>query len=468
MKTTFGVIVTSRGIFPGHLIEEAKKQLFSLLEKHNMNYIVLPSEETLTGAIQTEDDAEKCAALFRRYADIIKGIIVCLPNFGEEAPVYSAIHRAGLDVPVLIQACDDSDDKLGLDDRRDAFCGKLSLCNNLYYGGIKFTNTSLHTCRIDSAEFESDLQRFEKVCRVVFKMKRARIGLIGMRPDGFRTVRVSEKILQKNGITTVVADLSEIIAAAKAVDDTEQIYKQIERIRNYGNISEDVPKEKLELQARLFIAVKNWLAQNKCDAFCMQCWESLERNYGCAACLTMSMLGEEGIPGACESDVMGAVTMLALNEAAGNKSAYMDWNNNFTEDRNVCINQHCGNFPKTFFGSPIEISNLDVLAKGMGSEICFGACKGQVAAGTMTYAKIATDDCRGVIKAYFGDGEFLDQQVPSFGALSAWKVPELQKLLRYMCENGFEHHVAAVRSQCSDILEEAFYKYLGWEVYRHG
>lgn len=467
MKNTFGIIVTSRGIFPGHLIEGAKKQLFSLLEKHGMDYVILPAEETPTGAVQTEEDARKCAKLFHENADRIKGIIVCLPNFGEEAPVYSAIHRADLHVPVLIQACDDADDKLGLDDRRDAFCGKLSLCNNLYYGGIKFTNTSLHTCTLDSKEFEQDLLRFDRVCSVVAKMRDARIGLIGMRPDGFRTVRTSEKILQRNGITTIVADLSEIIAAAQKIEDKEQIHNMVERIRAYGNVPDSISQEKLTLQAKLITAVEKWLTANQCDAFCMQCWESLERNYGCAACLTMSMMGEQGIPGACESDVMGAVTMLALNEASGNKSAYMDWNNNFTEDRNVCINQHCGNFPKSFFGVPIEISNLDVLAKGMGSEICFGACKGQAAAGDMTYAKVATDDCRGVVKAYFGDGLLLDEKVPSFGALSAWKVPNLQKLLDYLCENGFEHHVATVRGQCADILKEAFGKYLGWEVYCH-
>ncbi len=467
MKDTFGIIVTSRGIFPGHLIEEAKKQIFSLLEKHGMNYVILPAEATPTGAVQTEGDARKCAELFRQNGDRIKGIIVCLPNFGEEAPVFSAISQADLKVPVLIQACDDRDDELDLDHRRDAFCGKLSLCNNLYYGGIQFTNTALHTCRLDSGEFEKDLLRFDRVCSVVSRMRRARIGLIGMRPDGFRTVRVSEKILQRNGITTIVTDLSEIIASAQKIEDEKQIQETVEQIKAYGKVPASISQEKLRLQAKLITAVKSWLKENRCDAFCMQCWESLERNFGCAACLVMSMLGEEGIPGACESDVMGAVTMLALNEASGNKSAYMDWNNNFTEDRNVCINQHCGNFPKSFFGVPVEISNLDVLAKGMGSEICFGACKGQAAAGPMTYAKTATDDCRGVIKAYFGNGRLLEDPVPSFGALSVWKVPNLQKLLNYMCENGFEHHVATVRGECADILKEAFGKYLGWEVYCH-
>ena len=468
MKNTFGIIVAGRGVFPASLIASAKEELFSVLKKHGMDYIILPAEATPTGAVQTMDDAEKCAELFRANSNAITGIIVCMPNFGEEAPIYHSIKLSGLDVPVLVQACDDDDDRLGIDDRRDSFCGKLSVCNNLYYGGIKFSLTQLHTCAISSAEFGADLDKFDKVCAVVYAMRHARVGLIGMRPDNFRTVRFSEKILQKTGITTKCIDLSEIITAAKNVSDSKLIGEYEAKIKAYGSIPEEICGDKITRQAKLIIAVKNWLAENKCDAFAMQCWNSLEENYGCAACLTMSMLGEEGIPGACESDVMGAVTMLALNKAAGGKSAYMDWNNNFTEDRNICINQHCGNFPRSFFGVPIEISNLDILAKGLGSsEPCFGACKAQAAAGPITYAKIATDDNCGAIKAYFGCGELLDKKIPSFGALSLWKIPGLQKLLAYICSNGFEHHVATVRGECAEILEEAFNNYLGWETYFH-
>lgn len=467
MKNTYGIIVAGRGVFPASLIATAKEELFEALNKQGMEYVILPADATPTGAVQTMEDAEKCAELFRINSEKITGIIVCMPNFGEEAPIFHSIKMSGLDVPVLIQACDDDDDKLGLDDRRDSFCGKISVCNNLYYGGIKYSLTKLHTCAISSQDFAEDLAKFDKVCAVVYAMRHARIGLIGMRPDNFRTVRFSEKILQKNGITTRCVDLSEIIAAAEKVDDAAMISEYETKIRAYGSIPDYIAAEKITMQAKLIIAVKTWLENNKCDAFAMQCWNSLEENYGCAACLTMSMLGNEGIPGACESDVMGAVTMLALNKAAGSESAYMDWNNNFTEDRNVCINQHCGNFPKNFFGTPIEISNLDILAKGLGSDKCFGACKAQVAAGPMTYAKIATDDNCGSIKAYFGEGEFLDKKIPSFGALSLWKVDELQKLLGYVCRNGFEHHVATVRGDCAEVMEEAFGNYLGWETYFH-
>lgn len=103
----------------------------------------------------------------------------------------------------------------------------------------------------------------------------------------------------------------------------------------------------------------------------------------------------------------------------------------------------------------------------IGVEKCFGACKAQIAPGAMTYAKITTDDLRGKIKVYIGEGEFLEEKLNTFGGTALCKVPKLQKLMDYICSNGFEHHVAMNRSRSSEVLKEALGKYLGWEVYVH-
>jgi len=166
-------------------------------------------------------------------------------------------------------------------------------------------------------------------------------------------------------------------------------------------------------------------------------------------------------------DVMGALTMYALYLAAGKPSAYLDWNNNYADDRDKCVSQHCSNFPKSIFGTEMEISTLDVLGTTLGAENCFGACKGRVKSGPMTYAKITTDDRNGKIKAYIGEGEFTDDPLDTKGGISVCKVPNLMKLMDYICKNGFEHHVAMSQSLVADVLEEALGNYLGWDVYRH-
>ena len=349
-KLCFGVIIGTRAYFNSALAKDVRKQLLKTIEEQGYDYVILPEDATPTGSssIETREDGIKCAELFRQNRDKIDGIIVSLPNFGFEIGIINAISIADLNVPVLVQACDDENDKVDLDSRRDAFCGKISVCNNLYQYGIPFTDTTLHTYSIYSDLLAKDINRFAAVCRVVNGLRHARIGAIGTRPAGFQTVRASEKILQATGITVVPVDLSEILGAARKIEDTDaELVQKIEEIKKYARVPQQY-SEKLMLQAKFGVAVERWMNANAIDAVAIQCWDSLEQNYGCAACVTMSMLGEKLIPAACEVDIAGAVSMYALTLASQHQSALLDWNNNFAEDRNKCVCTHCGNFPKSF------------------------------------------------------------------------------------------------------------------------
>ena len=467
-KATFGLIVGTRGFFNPKLAETGRKDLMALLDKLGYKYVILSENDTRYGLVETVEDAKKCAELFRANYEKIDGIIVSLPNFGDEIGVVQTLNLAKLDLPVMVQACDDDTDHMEMENRRDSFCGKLSVCNNLYQYKIRFTNTTLHTCPINSKEFENDINYFAKVCKVVKGIRTARIAQIGTRPAAFQTVRYSEKLLQDSGITVIPVDLSVIIGAANKVSDSSaEVKGKVAEIKKYGNIQSDITDEKIIRSAKLNIAIEQFMTENQCDAGAVQCWDSIQLNYGCASCLPMSMLGEKGIPMACETDVTGAVMMYAMYLASGSPSGYLDWNNNFKKDRNMCINFHCSNFPKSFMGSEMGISNLDILGNSFGYDKCFGACKGQVKKGPMTYGKISTDDVWGTIKVYFGEGEFTDDPVKSCGGFAVCKVPNLQGLMDFICKNGFEHHVAMNRSNCAKVLNEAFESYLGWETYWH-
>jgi L-fucose isomerase-like protein len=182
----------------------------------------------------------------------------------------------------------------------------------------------------------------------------------------------------------------------------------------------------------------------------------------------MSMMGENGKPSACEMDIAGTISMYALNLASdGNPSGFVDWNNNYLNQQDKCVVTHCSNYPKSFMGNDIEISNLDVLGAALGPDNCFGGIKGRIAPGEFTYARISTDDTRGLIKAYVGQGCFTNDPLECDGGVGVCEIPRFQDLLDYLCQNGFEHHVAMNRSLCMDIVAEAFDKYLGWEVYCH-
>jgi len=469
----FGLIVGTRGFFNPKLAQAGRKAVMDRLEQTGHSVIVLGEDETPFGCVETREHAYKCARLFKDNADKIEGLIITLPNFGDEIGVVESVTLSNLDVPILVHAFDDELDKMDIANRRDAFCGKLSVCNNLYQRGIKFTDTTYHTTSVDSKEFHEDVERFGGICGVYRGIKGARIAQIGTRPGAFRTVRYSEKLLERSGITVVPVDLSEIIFMAESISDERLISDKTAEIKAYGNVDctgyACDSKKGMINSAKLTIAVENWMTENECAAGCIQCWDSLLNNFHCAACLTMSMLGEKGIPFACETDVQGAVAMYALYLANKNPVGYLDWNNSYGDNRDMCINFHCSNYPKSFFGDGYtpDISCLDILGQTLGYENCFGAMKGRVQKGACTFMNIQTDDYAGRIKAYVGDGEFMDGVVNTVGSPAICKIDNLQSLMSYLCKNGFHHHVAMNRGLSAEIIREVFGNYFGWDVYRH-
>ena len=468
-KMCFGVIIGTRAYFNSELARDVRKQLLKTLDDLGYDYVILPEDATPTGSssIETREDGLKCAELFRQNRDRIAGIIVSLPNFGFEIGIINAISVADLRVPVLVQACDDENDKVDLDSRRDAFCGKISVCNNLYQYGIPFTDTTLHTYSIYSPLLAEDLKKFAGVCRVVNGLKHSRIGQIGTRPLGFNTCRASEKLLQMSGITVVPVDLSEIIfAAEKVAEDDPKLVEKMNKLCCYATIPENY-KDKVIKIGRLAVAVEDWIVKEKVDAVAMQCWDSLELNYGCASCSVMSMLSENLVPAACETDIAGAVSMLALTLASEEPSALADWNNNFAEDRNKCVCTHCGNFAKSFIKNDISLAPLGVLGRTLGKVHTFGAVSGKVTEGDFTFFRISTDDPKGCIKSYLGEGKITNDPYAMDGCIAVTEVDNLQKLMKHICKNGFEHHVALVRGHVADIVNEAVENYLGWNNYRH-
>lgn len=467
-KITFGVIIGVRGFFNPELAVGDRRALYRMLGELGYDYVTLEPEATSSGAIETIGDAESLAALFKAHRDDIDGVLILLPNFGDEQAVAECLKAAALDVPVLVQASNDEIDKVDLAGRRDAFCGKLSVCNNLRQYGIKFTDTSFHTCDVGGTAFRRDIEDFAALCRVVRGIRNARIGMLGVRPAAFQTVRFSEKLFQACGIKIIPVDMAVIIDQAKKLVATEKAVKEkLDAIKSYGIIDAKIKTEQVERQAKFSVAVDRFVSENSLDATIVQCWDALQYHYGCASCLSMSMMGENLKPSACEGDGAGAVSMLSLALATQRPAALLDWNNNYGDEPDLCVNTHCGNYPAGFFGGKPNIGELDILGKTIGPELCFGAVKGKVAPGEMTYFRISTEDCGGYIKAYVGEGEFVDRKFDMAGGIAVCRIEKMRKLLAVLCANGFEHHVAMVRTRTAKVIHEAAVKYLGWRTYWH-
>lgn len=465
-QTTLGVIIGNRDFFPDRLVADARTEILKELDKLNIKAIVLADSQSKLGGVETFQDAQKCAELFRQHREEITGVLVVLPNFGDERGVAETLKLSQLNVPVLIQAYPDDLDKLDVARRRDSWCGKISVCNNLYQFGIKYTLTTKHVVHPSDPSFIADLKDFMAVCRVVKGLRNVRIGAIGARPGGFNTVRYSEKILQRHGISVVTADLSEILGSANKLSKDDQVVKDhLEKIHNYAP-SGATPSEALIQIAKLDVVLNDFMKTHALDATAIQCWTSLQQNYGCNVCTSMSIMSENMLPSACEVDVTGTLTMYAMQLASGSPSALVDWNNNYAADDEKCVLFHCGNWAKSFLPD-IQISNAPILGTTVGVENTYGALDGRTPAMPLTYGRISTDDTRGVIKAYFGEGELTDDALNTFGNRAVAKINNLQGLMQYVCRNGFEHHVVMNASKTGAVLKEAFENYMGWEIYQH-
>jgi L-fucose isomerase-like protein len=180
----------------------------------------------------------------------------------------------------------------------------------------------------------------------------------------------------------------------------------------------------------------------------------------------MSMMSNSLLSSACEVDICGVLAMHALQLASETPSALLDWNNNYGSDPNKAVCFHCSNLPKHFFRS-VKMDYQEIIAGTVGKENTFGTCVGLIKPEKMSFARFTTDDVAGRIHGYVGEGAFIDAPLNTFGGAGVVEIPQLQKLLHYICENGFEHHVAANLSTVASAVQEATTRYLGWDMYWH-
>ena len=462
----FGVIVGNRGFFPDHLARSGREEVIGVLTAAGHQVVCPTPEQTKYGAVETRAEAARCAEMFRSGAKPLDGIIVTLPNFGDERAVAETLRLAGLNVPVLIHAFPDRHGKMTIADRRDSFCGKMSVCNNLKQYRIPYSLTTLHTEAPDSDTFRQDIEWFASVCRVANGLRRLRIGAIGARPAAFNTVRYSEKLLEGSGITIEPLDLSEVFGRIERLScEDQKVQKKAQAIRDYVPVG-NTPDDAIMKMAKLGVVIEDWMQASDLQITAVQCWTSMEEYFGVVPCTVMSMMSNGLDSSACEVDVPGVVGMHALRLASGTPSALLDWNNNYGDDPNKAVCFHCSNLPKHFFND-VKMDYQAIIAGTVGRENTFGTCVGKVKAAPMSFARFSTDDLTGRIRGYVGTGRFTDDSLETFGGAGVVEIPRMQELLRYICEQGFEHHVAANLSTTASAVHEAATKYLGWDVYWH-
>ncbi len=459
-KITFALFFGNRGFFPGEVIASARAELQAAVRQAGYEYICMPEKETRYGAVETIAEGKKYAAFLEENKGKYDGVIICLPNFGDENGALVALKNA--DTPILVQAYPDEIGKMDFAHRRDAMCGKFAICNILRQAAIPYTLTQRFVVAPTSAEFQDELQRFAAICRVVKGMRKCNVGAFGARTTAFKTVRVDEIALQKKGINVETIDLSEVFARVKKVTDAEMEIKKQEilAITEFSGYAD----EKLQKMAKVQVAFESLIADYDLDAIAVRCWNEFQTELGIAPCTSLSLLNESGIVAACEVDVTNAIMMRALALAADAPCTLLDYNNNYGTEQDKAIMFHCGPLPASMMEGKGKVIEHLMFKKTFGEGSGVGVNKGKIKSGEITFGSIKTED--GEVCGFVTEGTFTDDPIEEafFGCGKVVQKENINDVSNYMANNGYKHHLCVTFGAYKQVITEAFGKYLGYKI----
>lgn len=460
-KQTFALYFGNRGFFPEALIAAARDGIAAAVTKAGFDYLMPPSGMTRYGAVETKDEGLAYANWLSGHRGEYDGLILSLANFSDENGAVAAVADCG--VPIFIQAYPDEIGKMDFEHRRDAYCGKFSICDVFYQYKIPFTIMPPHVVHPDTYAFENNLKDFAAVCRVVNGMKRFTIGIIGARTTKFKTVRYDEITLQKYGITCDTYDLSELFCRVERVkDNDETVRAKIDHLVRYTDFSR-VPADKTAVLAKVSVAIDEMIGEYHLDCITLRCWEEMQTVLGIAPCVLLSELNDRGIVASCEIDLCSAINMYAMQLASESPAACLDWNNNYGVELDKVILFHCGPVAQSLMVEKGTVTDHKMFAKGCPG--CgWGSNEGRIAAFPMTYSNCKTED--GKLAVYVDEGKFTEEPIEQefFGCGGVAQINDLQRKLIVLAKNGYRHHTAIGKGHMANILKEAFTTYLGYDL----
>ncbi len=455
----FALYFGNRGFFPEKLISSARRELSGVVEAAGYKELSMPENATRFGAIESVDEGRKYAAWLKEQKNI-DGVILCLPNFGDETGAVAALEEAG--VPIWIVAYPDEIDSMDFENRRDAYCGKFSVMDVFYQYGIPFTSLPPHVLHPENPKFTEQLHYFASVCRVVNRCRKFTIGAIGARTTAFKTVRYDELTLQKYGITTEVMDLSEVISRVRAFDESKDVYRDKKSLLTGIADMSLVPPEPMSNMVKLALVIDELAVEYRMNALAIRCWIELEQELKVAPCTILGELNDRGLVAACELDVANALTMYALRVASERPATVLDWNNNWGEEEDKVVLFHCGPVPPSLMQQKGTVIDHPMFAKSLGAGCGWGPNQGRIKPMPMTFASAKTED--GKIHIYSGEGRFTEDVIPEgyFGCAGVAEIENLQKTLNTIGQKGYRHHVSVSPGLVGAAVREGLEKYLGY------
>ena len=454
------LLIANRGFFPSSVIESAREEMTQAVERAGAEALIMDASLTRYGAVETRDEGEVYANFLAEHAGEYDGLIICLPNFGDENGIKEAIKD--VKVPILLQAYPDELGKMDFACRRDAFCGKLGLCAVLKQMKVPFVSGEPFTMHPLSEEFHKEMTDFLAICRMVKRMHHMRIGVLGARTTAFKSVRFDEAALEQKGADVETLDLTQVFAKMKAIaDDDERLGDWEKEIKAVSDTC-DTPEYAILNQCKLGVALEEIRTEMKLDVMAIRCWSELQYEYKITPCTVMGILNKRQMPVVCETDVTNAPALMALAMASETGVGCLDINNNYGEEPDKCILFHCGPLPVDLLCGPGHMEEHKMFTKTQGENCSWGVNVGRIKPGTITICGMRTEN--GEVRYFVEKAEVLDIKVDEgfFGTYGVVQIPGLQTKLRHMGEEGFRHHAIITAGDQTRRVREALSKYLGY------
>lgn len=453
MPLKIGFVPASRTIFDQELAVKVRGDVIEALRDAGLE-VVAPGEGlTENGLVQTPAEAERVGRLFDQEG--VSGVVVGALNFGNEVPAALAALSRADERPVLLFGVGEEGELTREASRRDSFCGLISIATALRHREARFVFPRRAVCFPDDAEFRLAIFEFGNVCRAVAEVSGAVYGLFGPRPEEFETCAFDElSLLRKLGIRVVPVPLTTLfsLAAAVPVEVEREIAEDMKGSVDCSGVSES----DLAKMARLEAALDGIIEERGLSGLALQCWTSIQDDYGVSPCFVMSRLTDRGVPCACEVDIHGTLSMHLLSLVAGSTAGLADWNNRHYRAADVFSAWHCGVFPPSLCSGEKRLSYHNILADSTGTAVGkFGTVESRLDGGPVTMMRV-TEHPWDTWPVLIAEGDVVDVPGDSPGSHGWVRVSDLDRLYAKLLR-GFPHHTAIAAGHVGGALMAAAY-----------
>lgn len=296
-------------------------------------------------------------------------------------------------------------------------------------------------------ELRRQLQSKIRAARAIRRLATLRVGVVGEPPPGFAFSGASADALRAaTGVELVCLDLAQVLREAEALPESEWqpvLERAAGQIRDLPRTAPGTIKF-----ARVTARLAQHRAHHDLGALAIRCWPEFFREFGAAACSTLSFFTEAGLVAACESDIHGAISMFLARELSGGRPPYLGDLVHVDEAHNSVVFWHCGAGAFSLAHPATGARAGGHPNNGLGLTLEFGLKPGPVTICRLSYS---ASRYRLLIIA----AEALDAPQRFHGTTVEVRLPgEARARVTELMRAGFEPHYALVHADIASELAD--------------